>query len=394
MIWKSVALSEVVSFVRGLTYSKKDEVESGGLAVLRATNISLEQRTIIYDEIRHIRPPEKLNEDKLAKVGDLLMCTASGSQSHLGKVALVTEDLGMAFGGFMAALRCNASCSPKYLFYVLTSNSFMKKLSSISEGANINNLKFSQIEDFEFQLPSLAEQQRIVAKLDAAFAQIDELKTCALTQSTQVQLLTERVLSEQTTADDELVQLSDVCGIESGLVDPKIFPYKEQIHVGAGNIVSSSNELIELKTAEQEKLTSGKYPFDATTVLYSKIRPYLKKVHLPNFNGICSADMYPLKPNSEKLDREYLFYVLLSENFTNYAIAGSARAGMPKVNRNHLFAYSFRLPPLDKQKHIIQVLNTAFASKSELDEIIQRKIAAIDSLKSAVLTQEVQSEAA
>ena len=222
-MWNSVALSEVASFVRGLTYSKKDEVDIGGLAVLRATNISLEQRKIVYDEIRHIRSPEKINENKLAKVGDLLMCTASGSKSHLGKVALVTEDLGMAFGGFMAALRCNASCSPKYLFYVLTSNSFMKKLSSISEGANINNLKFSQIEDFEFQLPSLAEQQRIVAKLDAAFAEIDSILSQAASQVSNLKDLNSKLIEKLFLSEDKNwkdTNLKDACKFSQGVQIP------------------------------------------------------------------------------------------------------------------------------------------------------------------------------
>ena len=152
-MWEMVNLSEVVTFTRGLTYSKKDEVDADGLAVLRATNISLEHRKITFNEIRYIKTPEKISADKLVKAGDIIICTASGSKSHLGKVALVTEDLGMAFGGFMAVIRCKQSCLPKYMFYVLTSNLFLERLASISEGTNINNLKFSQIEDFNFELP-------------------------------------------------------------------------------------------------------------------------------------------------------------------------------------------------------------------------------------------------
>ena len=45
---------------------------------------------------------------------------------------------------------------------------------SISDGANINNLKFSQIENFEFSLPSLPEQKRIVTKLGSLFTMIDK----------------------------------------------------------------------------------------------------------------------------------------------------------------------------------------------------------------------------
>ncbi len=52
------------------------------------------------------------------------------------------------------------------------------------------------------------------------------------------------------------------------------------------------------------------------------------------------------------MDRDFLFHMLLGYDFTEYAISGSDRAGMPKVNRNHMFAYSFQLPPLEAQKEI------------------------------------------
>jgi len=195
-MWQTARLGEVANFVRGLTYSKKDEVDIDGLAVLRATNISLENRKITLDEIRYIKAPDKLNEDKLVRVGDLLMCTASGSKSHLGKVALITEKLDMAFGGFMAVLRCKQFCLPEYLFYILTSNLFLKRLSVISEGANINNLKFSQIDDFEFPLPPLTEQQRIVARLDAAFAEIDAAHSAIGNKLAQLHALKSAILAQ------------------------------------------------------------------------------------------------------------------------------------------------------------------------------------------------------
>jgi restriction endonuclease S subunit len=172
-MWEKVKLNEVAKWARGLTYSKNDEVESDGIAVLRATNIDLATHSIILDDIRYISEAVKVQDDKYAKVGDLLVCTASGSKSHVGKVAIVEEDLGMTFGGFMAALRCNERCIPRFLYHVLTSPDFKRHLASLGDGANINNLKFSQIESYELLLPPLAEQQRIVAKLDGAFVEID-----------------------------------------------------------------------------------------------------------------------------------------------------------------------------------------------------------------------------
>ena len=135
---------------------------------MRATNINLATHKIILDEIRFINKSVKIKKEKYVKKGDILICTASGSKIHLGKVALVEQNLSMAFGGFMAVLRCTKDCNSEFLYYLLTSPKFKKHLTSLSDGANINNLKFSQIEGYEFFLPSIIEQQRIVAKLNTA----------------------------------------------------------------------------------------------------------------------------------------------------------------------------------------------------------------------------------
>jgi type I restriction enzyme S subunit len=146
--------------------------------------------------------------------------------------------------------------------------------------------------------------------------------------------------------------LGEVCEISSALVDPRGDEYLDMMHVGGANIESQTGELIELKTAREEGLISGKFVFDDTAVLYSKIRPYLMKVARPNFRGLCSADIYPLSVKPDQLDRDYLFYVLLSSKFTDFANAGSARAAMPKVNRDHLFAFPVFLPPVPEQQRI------------------------------------------
>jgi len=166
-MWKTVKLGNVANWYRGLTYSKKDEVMNNGLGVLRATNIDLATHNIVLDDIRLISKSVKVQVEKYAQVGDLLICTASGSKSHVGKIALIKEDLGMAFGGFMAVIRCYETCIPAFLYQVMTSRNFKYHLNSLSDGANINNLKFSQIESFEFPIPPLEEQKQIVKKLDA-----------------------------------------------------------------------------------------------------------------------------------------------------------------------------------------------------------------------------------
>jgi type I restriction enzyme S subunit len=77
--------------------------------------------------------------------------------------------------------------------------------------------------------------------------------------------------------------------------------------------------------------------------------------------------------------------MLLSKPFTDYAIQGSARAGMPKVNREHLFAYRALIPPVEKQPTLTRQLDSLREETQHLESIYQRKLAALDALKQSLL---------
>ena len=278
---------------------------------------------------------------------------------------------------------------PKLLLFILE-GTLMAHLSSRVLGNTIPYIKKGMLENFEFPLPPLAEQQRIVEKLDRAFEEIDRAIEATEESIKKTKSLIDKSLNELTSASGKEVYLSDVCSIESKLVDPKEEPFKSQYHIGAGNILSMSNDVQEIKTAEEEGLISGKFPFNKNHVLYSKIRPYLRKVHLPSFEGICSADIYPLVPDDQLLEREFLFYLLLSERFTDYAMKGSARAGMPKVNREHLFKFKFNLPFIDEQVKLSRVTSKVFDEANNLSAIFMEKISLIAKVKSAILAQELK----
>jgi type I restriction enzyme S subunit len=189
----------------------------------------------------------------------------------------------------------------------------------------------------------------------------------------------------------EQVRLGDVCGISSTLIDPRGEQYLKMLHVGGANIESLTGGLIDLKSAEEEGLKSGKFLFDEHMVLYSKIRPYLMKVARPSFRGLCSADIYPLLPTEGRLDRDYLFYLLLTPSFTDYAVVGSARAGMPKVNREHLFSFQFSLPSLASQERAVGILNEAFddiaTAKVNSERNYRHASAVLDSYLHVLFTQ-------
>ena len=164
--------------------------------------------------------------------------------------------------------------------------------------------------------------------------------------------------------------LGELLEIGSGQIDPREEPFSSMLHVGSDNIESQTGRLFGMRPAGELGLISGKFPFDSSTVLYSKIRPYLNKVALPDFAGICSADIYPLKPDPRILDRRFLAYLLRQKDFLDYAEAFSARTSIPKINREALAAYEAPLPPLEEQRRIVKVLDKADAIRRKRQEAI------------------------
>ncbi len=393
--WEIKRLGDVVEFQRGLTYSKKDEVDFSDNVVLRSNNVDLFRNQLDFSELKYINSSIEIPENKKVKKGSLLICTANGSKRHLGKVALIDDDYNYAFGGFMGLINPKQKLDSKFLFYLMTSDNYKKFINELSDGANINNLKFGDLGQFEITLPPLPEQQRIVAILDEAFAAIAKAKANAEKNLKNARELFESYLQgvfENKGEDWEEKSLGDVCKISSKLIDPKISEYQNLIHIGAGNIESQKGTLIGLKTAKEENLISGKFLFDESMVLYSKIRPYLMKVVNCKFQGLCSADIYPLVPIKEKMTKNFLYHLLLTKNFTDYAILGSQRAGMPKVNREHLFAFKFELPPIKEQQIIIQKLDALSAETKKLEAIYQQKINDLEELKKSVLQKAFSGE--
>lgn len=262
-------------------------------------------------------------------------------------------------------------------------------------GTSIPQLTVPNLRERQIYIPPLPEQRRIVVILDEAFEGIATAKANAEKNLHNARALFESHLQSVFSQRGEgwvEKRLSDVCAITSKLIDPRKEKYLDLIHVGAGNIVSQSGVFTDLKTAREEGLISGKFLFDETMVLYSKIRPYLMKVARPDFDGLCSADMYPLTPLPNEITRDYLFHLLMSKHFTDYAIQGSARAGMPKVNREHLFEFTVWLPSMGQQNKLAAKLDALQEETQRLESICQQKLDALDALKKSLLDQAFRGE--
>ena len=173
--------------------------------------------------------------------------------------------------------------------------------------------------------------------------------------------------------------LGELIELASGQVDPRERPYATMPHVGGDNIESGTGRLSGIKTAAELNLKSGKYLFDDSYILYSKIRPALNKVATPTFDGICSADIYPLRPINGEIDKRFLVYTLRSKQFLAYTEKHSTRTNIPKINRPALLNFTVPLPPLPEQKRIADILDKADTIRRKRTEQQVELTALVDS---------------
>lgn len=335
----------------------------------------------------HLAESRRTLTDEGLRVGAELIPANSiilSSRAPIGH--LVINDVPMAFNQGCKGLVPSAGIDTKFAYYFFLAN--IPLLESLGTGTTFKELSGGKLKEVLFRYPVLPEQHRIVALLDEAFAGIATAKanaeTCLRNARETFDLRLAQIFSGQH-AGWKKRRLDEVCAITSALVDPRAPEFADAIHVGAGNIETATGRLFDLKTSRQEELISGKFPFDTTMVLYSKIRPYLMKVARPDFDGICSADMYPLTPIEGQVTRDFLYYLLLSRPFTDYAIQGSARTGMPKVNRDHLFRYEATVPDVKEQARIADELDELVDETRHLESLYTRKLAALDELKQSLL---------
>ncbi len=165
--WKWVRLGQLGNTNIGLTYGPKDVCEEG-VVVLRSSNI--QNGKMDYADI--VKVSCSIPESKMCHVGDILICARNGSKRLVGKAALIDRE-GMSFGAFMAIFRssCNA-----YVLYVINSAYFRNALLGDTGTTTINQITQDMMKNMLIPLPPLAEQKRIVAKLEEILPLCERLR--------------------------------------------------------------------------------------------------------------------------------------------------------------------------------------------------------------------------
>ncbi|HDY7659096.1 TPA: restriction endonuclease subunit S [Vibrio vulnificus] len=166
-----------------------------------------------------------------------------------------------------------------------------------------------------------------------------------------------------------MVKLGDVAPSKP-IKKPEVLDTESVWQLNLDMVESHSGKVISKLTAPLSEAGSSTHWFDERYVLYSKLRPYLNKVVLPDMQGLATTELVPMLPDPKRLDRGYLAHYLRSSRFVSWISEQVAGAKMPRVSMKVFWDHEIPLPPIAEQKRIAAILDKADAIRQKRKQAI------------------------
>lgn len=267
-------------------------------------------------------------------------------------------------------------------------------------------LSVSRIMNLNIVLPNLKEQHRIADFLGSKCSEIDTLienlrARMELAKEYKKAVITEAVtkgLDKDAKMKDsgvewigeipegwKVVRFKHIASIKSNLVQPD--KYMKYPQIAPDNIEKDTGRLLSHQTVEESGVISGNHLFYRGQILYSKIRPNLNKLTVAPFDGLCSADMYPIE---SKLPTLFMVYSMLSTYFVlQVSLIIQDRVKMPKINQEELGEIKVAVP---SQQEMLTIADYLDSKCSEIDALLQNyeyQIATLEEYKKSLIYEYV-----
>ena len=401
-MWITQLLSQVVNVVPGnsVPAKQKDELYAGveGMPYVATKDIGFDG--IIDYQNGICIPKNYLNKFKISPIGATLVCAEGGSAGR--KIAYSLHEC--CYVNKLVSFQPNGKIVPKFLYYYVLSAEFQLQFRGALHGL-IGGVSLSKMKNFNISYPPLAEQQRIVDKLDAAFAEIDRAasstESCINLANT---FFTNKILEVFSEVNEKsaLKIIDDVCdSMHQGLNSQA-----EKIRFVDDGIVLLQTRNIRLGTIDKNKQLnflpdycwekySKKYAPKIGDVLFTNRGTIGKLAQISeNFDSLIHWNIFKLSPSFNLVTSAFMFrtldYLNKSKYFENMQTGTTVGFVSTKMMKNA----PIYLPKIEEQEKICDELNALEILNKKYIRNCEAKLTSLTQLKQSILAQELQSEAA
>lgn len=291
--------------------------------------------------------------------------------------------------------------NPLYSYYFFNTNSFVRELISKASATTIAIVNKSKLESCLFPVAPLNEQQRIVNRIESLFVKLDRAKelienTLAQFEQNKMAILHKAFTGELTVkwrkknnidlSSWKKYELKEVFKVVKDKYNPQI---ENQIvnYIGLENIETSKGIINKNNSSEVKSI---KTKFKKDDVLYGKLRPYLNKHDVVNFDGICSTDILVFRFDNINTAK-YINYYFNLPMFIQYAVENSSGINLPRVSEKTISKYKISLPIIEEQQEIVNILDKLLAKCNKIKNL-ERQLEKIELLKKAILAKAFRGE--
>lgn len=416
--WEAGRFEELISVTRGVTFSKEQRREvpaEGFVACLRSGNVQdrLTRGNLIYVPDSVVKSPERY-----VRKNDTIV-SMSNSYELVGKVALATDaHVGMTFGAFLSAFRSEA-LEGRFLFNLLRSPNVQSALrATVSQTVNISNLSIAGLCALPLPVPPLAEQRRIVAKLDAltarlarARAELDRVPvlTSNLRRSTLVRAFSGALTAQEAEEPRhstyptgwqvrELGHISEIQGgIQVGKKRPSNAVLVEAPYLRVANVQRGWLKLEEIKTLsvtaeERDRLTlrNGDILMNEGGDRDKLGRGWVWRDQVAGC--IHQNHVFRIRLSDPDFPPEFVSHFANEFGQQYFIDQGTQTTNLASISKTKVAALPVPIPPTDEAKEIVRLINATFARADRLEAEAARARALLDRLEAAILARAFRGE--
>jgi type I restriction enzyme S subunit len=358
--------------------AKRPTYVDEGIPFLSSKNVKANR--FILDDYNHISYEEykALTKSNKPEKGDILY-TRVGS---FGEAAIVDFDFEFAVFVSLTLIKPKLDIvNNKYLMYFLNSPEVKSLADRSTSGIGVQNLNVNVVRKFPILLPPLPQQQKIANILDAADAlrQKDKAllaKYDELTQALFLDMFGDPVSNPK---GWEKVELKKICSFKKKNIKPEDITAGEN-YVALDSVEKVTGNITTIYNVEKGELKSNKFWFDNSYILYGKLRPYLNKVALPEFEGVCSTDIIPIQPIKNRSNRLFITSILRHKSFVSFADERSSGANLPRISPTQVEKYLTINPPLIIQNQFAERVQVIEQQKAIAQKSLEKSEALFNSL--------------
>lgn len=362
----TITIGDSCEVLNGYAF-KSEKYTSSGIRVIRIANV---QKGYIEDDSPVFYQTDDVDLNKyMLRENDLLVSLTG----NVGRTALLTKDmLPAALNQRVACLRLKTNKITRgFLFHLLNSDYFESKCIQSSQGVAQKNLSTEWLKSYDLPLYSLSKQNEITKILD-------NVRNTIILKEQEIQKYDELIKARfiemfgdlrTNNKNWQVVSFNECASIDTNMIRD-FDGYEDYPHIGIDSIEKDTGRIFGYRTISEDGVISGKYLFTPKHIIYSKIRPNLNKVALPDFIGLCSADAYPILVKDTVCTREYFGYTLRSRIFLDYILAFSSRTNLPKVNKSQVEGFKLPLPPIELQNQFADFVRHVDKSRFDIKKSI------------------------